>query len=291
MNRQTRTLVVLAIAVIMAGVASFAMYRTVQNIPVQQVEVANYKVVVAAKAIPMGSMLKDTDLKLVAWPASSPVPNGHSEIAGVVNRGLLSAVVENEPLTESKLAPIEGGAGLQTSIPQGMRAMSVRVNEVIGVAGFVVPGTKVDVLVTIRRGEQSISKTVTSNIQVLTAGSNVDQEKSRDGQAIPSSVVTLLVSPTDAERIFLAQSQGEVMLALRNPLDTNTTETTGAVVGDLFGQVRAPERPAETRPQVVRPRRVPVAPQPEAAPALRPYMVESIKGAKKTTEEIKEVIR
>src|SRR5215210_3799340 len=181
MNRQTRTLVVLAIAIVMAGVASFAVYKTVQSMPVRQVEVANYQVVVAAKSLGMGSLVTDKDVKLVAWPSSSPVLNGHSDIKGVVNRGLLSAVVENEPLTESKLAPIEAGAGLQTTIPQGMRAMAVRVNEVVGVAGFVVPGTKVDVLVTIRRGDQSMTKTVTSNIQVLTAGENVDQEKSKEG--------------------------------------------------------------------------------------------------------------
>jgi pilus assembly protein CpaB len=287
MNRQTRTLVVLAVAVAMAGLASFAVYRTVQSMPVRQVEVANYQVVVAAKSLGMGSLVKETDVKLVAWPTSNPVPNGHSDVKAVLNRGLLSAVVENEPLTESKLAPVEAGAGLQTTIPQGMRAMAVRVNEVVGVAGFVVPGTKVDVLVTIRRGDQSMTKTVTSNIQVLTAGQNVDQEQSRDGRPIPVSAVTLMVTPVDAERITLAQSQGELMLALRNPMDTATTETNGAAVGDLFGAPKptAPQPVSDQKRQRPRQRTEPSAPPPPPAPER--YIVESIKGGATKTEELK----
>ena len=137
--------------------------------------------------------------------------NGFTAIDKVVNRGLIAAIVANEPLTESKLAPIEAGAGLPPSITEGMRAVSVRVNEVIGVAGFVVPGTRVDVLVTIKpEGEQrQMTRVVVSDVQVLTAGTRYDQEKARDGQPIPTSVVTLLVSPPDAEQIALAASEGQ----------------------------------------------------------------------------------
>lgn len=295
MNRQTRTVIVLAVAIVMAAVASFLVYRTVSRMPVQQVEVANYKVVVAAKPLGMGARLTETDLKLVSWPASSPVQGGHSDISAIVNRGLLSAVVENEPIVESRLAPIEAGAGLSPTIPAGMRAMSVRVNEVVGVAGFVVPGTKVDVLVTIKggqRSQESSTRTVTSNIQVLTAGTRYDQEKAKDGQPIPSTVVTLMVTPSDAERIALAQSEGEVMLALRNPMDTDTTVTQGAEVRDFFGQPRqtAPVEP-QNRPQSVRPRRVAPAPKPEPVPVVLPYQVESVKGGKRSIDELKEVVR
>jgi pilus assembly protein CpaB len=294
MNRQTRTVIVLAVAVVMAAVASFLVYRTVSRMPVQQVEVANYKVVVAAKPLGMGARLAETDLKLVSWPASSPVQGGHSDITAIVNRGLLSAVVENEPIVESKLAPIEAGAGLSPTIPSGMRAMSVRVNEVVGVAGFVIPGTKVDVLVTIKSGQRSqepSTRTVASNIQVLTAGTRYDQDKAKDGQPIPSTVVTLMVTPSDAERIALAQSEGEVMLALRNPMDTDMTQTAGAEVRDLFGMPRqpvAPERPAPS--QSVRPRRTAPAPAP-APPVFVPYQVESVKGGKRSVDELKEVAR
>lgn len=293
MNRQSRTIAVLIVGVAMASAASYAVYRAIQKMPVQQVEVANYKVVVAAKPLSMGARLTEADVKLVAWPASNRVANGHSEIASIVNRGLLSAVVENEPITESKLAPIEAGAGLSPTIPQGMRAISVKVNEVVGVAGFTVPGTKVDVLVTLRRQQGSMTKTVVNNVQVLTAGTAYDQEKAKDGRPIQSTVVTLMVTPADGERIALAQSEGEIMLALRNPLDVAEAGTQGIQTANLFGETKHADPPAapEKRPQVVRARMVPVAPVAEAQPPERKYMVESIKGAKKTTEELKEVIR
>ena len=116
----------------------------------------------------------------------------------MVNRGLIDSVAENEPLTDSKLAKEGAGAGLPPTIPPGMRAISLKVNEVIGVAGFVVPGTRVDVLVSINQGDshESVSRVVVSNVQVLTAGTRFDQERARkDAKPMPTSVVTLLVSP------------------------------------------------------------------------------------------------
>jgi Flp pilus assembly protein CpaB len=142
----------------------------------------------------------------------------------VLDRGLIATVDENEPLTAAKLAPLGAGAGLPPSIPPGMRAVSVKVNEVVGVAGFVVPGTRVDVMVTLtnRQAQQeSMTRVVVSNVQVLTAGTRYDQENAKDGKPIPSTVVTLLVSPEDGERIALAGSEGQIMLTLRNPLDTH----------------------------------------------------------------------
>jgi len=238
MNRRNRTVIVLFIALTLASIASLGVYRAVQRIPVREVEVASYHVVVAAKPLTMGAMLTPADVKVIPWPANSPIANGHKEIAEVVNRGLLSAVSENEPLTETKLAPVSGGAGLPPSIPAGMRAMSVKVNEVIGVAGFVVPGTKVDVLVTIKNDNDVMTRTVASNVQVLTAGTRYDQEKAKDGQPIPSTVVTLLVAPANAERITLAQAQGQIMLALRNPLDTDPTSTQGVRTTGCSGSRR-----------------------------------------------------
>jgi pilus assembly protein CpaB len=291
MDRRNRTIAVLVIAIAMASAASYGVYRTVQAMPVRQVEVANYKVVVAARPLGMGARLSATDVKLVAWPASSPVSSGHSDVEAVINRGLLSAVLENEPITESRLAPLEAGAGLSPTIPAGMRAMSVKVNEVVGVAGFVVPGTKVDVLVTLGRTDESMTRTVVSNVQVLTAGTRYDQEKAKDGEPIPSTVVTLMVTPVDAERIALAQSQGQIMLSLRNPLDIEETETRGVRTASLFGQAPAAP-PAAVRASNPRPRSAdtPVAAVPVPEPA-RPYMVETIKAAKRTTEEIGEGAR
>src|SRR6478735_7913982 len=176
----------------------------------------------------MGTLIAREDVKLVPWPASDPLPGGFDAVEKVVNRGLVASVLKNEPLSESKLAPTEAGAGLPPTIPTGMRALSVKVNEVIGVAGFTVPGTRVDVLAMIRDNSVSMSRIVVANVLVLTAGTKYDQDESRkDGKPIRTTVVTLSVTPTDAERIALAATEGQIVLALRNPLDAESSATSG----------------------------------------------------------------
>ena len=108
--------------------------------------------------MPVGTLVTNGDLKLVPWPAATPCPTCSPEIENVVNRGDRRGVQENEPVTETKLAPIEGGAGLPPTIPDGMRAISVRVNDVVGVAGFVMPGTRVDVFVTFSDGSRQFTR-------------------------------------------------------------------------------------------------------------------------------------
>jgi pilus assembly protein CpaB len=282
MTRQTRTLTVLTIAVAAALIASYGVYRAIASMPVRTVEVASTYAVVASKAMPIGTRITKDTVKLVAWPSRAPLADGFATIDQVVGRGLIAPVVQNEPLTESKLAPKEAGAGLPPAIPEGMRALSVKVNEVIGVAGFVTPGTRVDVLVIIRQKDDSVSRVVVGDVQVLTAGTRYDQEKAKDGKPIPSTVITLLVSPQDAERIALAQSEGQIMLALRNPLDTEPTVTKGIRTAGLLGE---PD-PAATPPVrhvVSRPR--PAAPPPAPAPSI--YTVEAIRAAKRTEEVVR----
>src|SRR6187200_343646 len=257
MNRTTRTVVVMTIATLMAGIASFGVYAAVKSIPVREVEVAHTFVAVAAHNLPTGSRLTEQDVKLVAWPAKNPVPGAFSEVKPIVDRGLVASVSENEPLTEAKLAPVGSGAGLPPSIPPGMRAMSVKVDEVIGVAGFVVPGTRVDLVVTLRgsgQAEEPMSRTVVGNVLVLTAGTRFDQEQAKDGKPQPSTVVTLAVSPTDAERVALASSEGKISLALRNPLDVTPTETAGVHVAALrLGTGSAPRpEPLKAQPATAR---------------------------------------
>jgi pilus assembly protein CpaB len=165
----------------------------------------------------------------------------------------------------------------------------VKVNEVIGVAGFVVPGTRVDVMVTLTSRQQnadSQTRVVVSNAQVLTAGTRYDQEKAKEGAPIPSTVVTLLVSPQDGERIALAASEGQLMLALRNPLDTTTTQTTGVRTAGLFGQ---PPSPAPSKPPLAQ-RARPVKPElaePAPVPAPQYYTVQAIRGSKRTEEVVR----
>jgi pilus assembly protein CpaB len=287
MDRNTRTLIVVAVALAVAAIASYAVYAAVQRVPARTVEVATAHAVVAAKPLPVGTLLKAEDVKVVPWPAASTIPGSFGAVEQVANRGLVQSVSENEPLTESKLAPAGAGAGLPPTIPPGMRAISVRVNEVIGVAGFVTPGTRVDVLVSISQGQgaESITRVVVSNVQVLTAGTRYDQEQARqEGQPIPTSVVTLLVTPEDAERITLAADEGRVMLTLRNPLDLEPTETRGARRGSLFG---APV--AETAPSPHPARRAPRAEAPAQLeqPIQRAYTVETIRAAKRAEEIVR----
>src|SRR6266542_4030566 len=286
MNRTTRTFVVVLVAVAVAGLASVGVYRAIKRMPVREVEVRSLYQVVAALDLTMGTMITKDHVKLVAWPASSPVPKGFTSIDAVLNRGLIAGVVANEPLTESKLAPLAAGAGLPPSITEGMRAVSVKVNEVVGVAGFVVPGTHVDVMVTLRRDQErdSMTRVVVSDVQVLTAGTRYDQEKARDGQPIPTSVVTLLVTPQDAERVALAATEGNIMLTLRNPMDRKPTETTGIRTAALLGQAPAP-------PPVVKSvmnRRIATPPPVQAAaPVARIYTVEAIRAAKRSEEVVR----
>ena len=287
MNRNTRTLIVLAVAILMAAIASYGVWLAEKSRPVREVEVARTQAVVATHPLSVGTLVTKDDLKLVPWPSANPVPGSFTEVDKAVNRGVIVAVSENEPLTESKLAPIGAGAGLTPTITEGMRAISVKVNEVIGVAGFVIPGTRVDVLVTVRGRDataQPQSRVVLSNVQVLTAGTRYDQERAtKEGKPIPTSVVTLLLTPEDAEKMTLASEEGRVMLALRNPLDTAPTKTEGARMSALLGEASLPpvKKMVEGR-QIAK-----AAPKPTPAPAPKIYTVETIRAAKRSEEEVR----
>ncbi|MBP1685308.1 MAG: Flp pilus assembly protein CpaB [Deltaproteobacteria bacterium] len=283
MNRGLRTVLVLVVALTMAGLASYAVYRGIQNIPVREVEVAQAFTVVATKSLPVGVMISRDDAKVVPWPAANPIAAGFSQVDQVVGRGLIAPVAENEPITEPKLAPREAGAGLAPSIPPGMRAISVRVNDVIGVAGFVVPGSRVDVLVTVRQQDDMMNRVVVPNVLVLAAGTRYDSAQAKDGKPIPTAVVTFALTPQDGERIALASTEGKITLALRNPLDAQPIETPGIRLSRLLGSTPAP--PVETK---VRGIKMMVAASPPPPPPPPPvYKVEMIKAAKRTEEVVK----
>jgi pilus assembly protein CpaB len=250
-------------------------------------------VVVAAREIPLGTLITREHLRLMDWPASSPVTGALTRLEDAVDRGAIMGIAVNEPLTNAKVAEKGVGSGLPPTITPGMRALSLKVNEVVGVAGFVVPGSRVDVLVTIEERGQAqtrnrMTRVVVSNVQVLTAGTRIDQETAtKEGKPIPATVVTVLVSPEDAERLALAQNEGQITLTLRNPLDVASTGTPGARLANLLGH-QTDNSPVETKAAVVtrvRPRIVqPVAPPPAAPKA---YTVETIRGAKRTEETVK----
>lgn len=278
MKPNARMVLVLFVAVGMATLASYGAYLAIQRVPVREVEIQGQPVVVASHQLPVGSLITPRDVKVVNWPVESAIPNAFSTKEEVLDRGLMASLVPNEPLTEAKLAPREAGGGLPTTIPEGMRAVSVRVNEVIGVAGFTVPGTRVDVMVTVGQQKESMARIVVTNVQVLTAGTRYDMDAARaDGEPIPSTVVTLLVTPSEAERIALASGQGQILLTLRNPLDKTLIETEGVRFASLMG---APAPPPVTR----RVNRRPVVVSP---PTPKPYTVETIRGGKRAAEVVK----
>ena len=285
MNRQSRTLVVLVVAVLVAGAASYAVYRAISSIPVRQVEIATAKAVVAARPMQIGSLVTRDSVKVVDWPARTPLTGGFARIEDVVDRGLIAAVVENEPLTVNNLAVMGAGAGLPPLIDEGMRAVSIRVDEVISVAGFVTPGTRVDVMAIISPAQgqdDRIARVVVSNVPVLTSNTRYDQDESRkDGKPVKSTVVTLMVTPEDAERIALAQNEGRLMLTLRNPLDVEPTTSTGIRRAGLFTKSGTPE--PTVRPAVRRQ----AAPPPPPPPVVRAvYTVETIKAQKRLEQPV-----
>jgi pilus assembly protein CpaB len=274
MNRSIRTLVVVLIAVGVAGAATFLVYQTIQSQPARVVEVASAYTVVAARPLPLGTRLQAADLKLVPWPAANPLSGGFTKVEDAVDRGLIAAVAENEPLTGNNVAAKEAGAGLPPTIPPGMRAMSVKVNEVIGVAGFVAPGTRVDVMAILTQAGQKVARVVVSNVQVLAAGTRTDQEAAREGKAIPgTSVVTLLVTPADAEVISLAGSEGSLMLTLRNPMDNATATSTGTGTASFGGNPPPPNPAPAPRRAAAAPVAAPAPPPPAPTPTPKPPVV------------------
>lgn len=285
MSRSTRTLLVFVLSIAVAGVFSVLVYRAGQRTP-QAADVQTLQVAVAARALPVGSRLAARDVKLVAWPTNSPVAGALTTIEAAVDRGLLSSVVENEPLTAAKLAAAGSVAGLPSMITAGMRAISVKVDDVVGVAGFVVPGAHVDVVVSMTQREEGIARVVVSNVEVLAAGTRTEQAQPNEGRAASASVVTLLVSPGDAERISLASSVGRITLTLRNPLDASIGDTRGTPVASLLGAPEPPPPPA-SRPVAPRVVRAPEPAAPAPAPPVPPYTVETIRAAKRTAEVLK----
>ena len=174
------------------------------------------------------------------WPKSMPLQGSFSDASLVVDRGTMAPIEMNEPILESKLAPKGAGAGLMTVIPQGMRALSIQVNSIIGVSGFVLPGSRVDLILTAippkdvkgAKNEEMGSKIILENLEVLAAGQNVQ----RDVEGKPQTVqdVTLLLTPDQAQRVALATGDGRIQLALRNPMDKKAAEPLLVVRSSLY---------------------------------------------------------
>jgi pilus assembly protein CpaB len=276
-----RLLSVLTFAFVVSAGASFLLYRLIASRVTANAKQPTVQVILAARNLELGTLIRDSDMKLGDW--SGPLPMGAAtKKEDIVGRGVMATIYANEPMLESRLAPKGAGAGLAATIPAGMRAVAVRVNEVVGVAGFVVPGMRVDILISGNPpGSQggstgTVTKTLLQNIEVLSAGQNF--QKDAEGKPVQVQVVNLLVTPEQAEILSLASNETRIQLVLRNPLDTQVAKTTGTAMGNLFGSVKPPEPPAQRRvvARVMTPPAAVEKPKPAA-----PISVEVINGARR----------
>jgi pilus assembly protein CpaB len=275
MNR-TRLLFIGFVALALGALVAFVVYKNLQTRSGANNE-PGAEVVLATNDIQVGAKLADRDIRLARIPASVAPPTAYHSTSTIIGRGVILPIQRGEFILPSKLAAENGGSGLPSLIPPGMRAVSVRVNEVVAVAGFVVPGTRVDVLLTGNPSgaNESQTTTVLKNVAVIAAGQKLERNAAGEPQSTP--VITLLVSPDDAQRLTLASSQGHIQLALRNPVDTKETNLPATRANGLYGGVSLTPPPIRST-SIKKAVQAPVAP-----PA--PYKVEVIRGNK--TDETK----
>jgi pilus assembly protein CpaB len=231
--RRWRGPIILATAAVLALITSLLVHKLVQQKETDGKALLMEPVVVAAKDLSWGTSLTSDMVKVIHLPKENLADGCYGNVDDVKDRVLVTRVVADEPILASKLAPIGSKAGLSGIIKENKRAMSVRVDEVIGVAGFIYPGSNVDVLVTIRpRGEikEPTTNTILQNVPVLAAGTKMDVG---EGETVRVSVVTLEVSPEEAEKLALAATEGKIRLAMRNSIDDSFAATKGVGVSGL----------------------------------------------------------
>lgn len=281
-----RFLTVLGASLLFALVISAVFYQmTSRSGSPNKVYATDLKdVVLAAKPMGVGMTVKASDLKLGKLPVTGFPKGAFSKAEEVIDRPVTSNILIDEPILEGRLAARGSGLGLAPMIPVGMRAVTVRVNDVAGVAGFVLPGMHVDVLVTGRPPDAgTVTTTCLQNILVLSAGTTIQPDAR--GQAIQAPTVTLLVSPDQAETLTLASSEGHIQLVLRNGSDRNIEKTPGRQLAELYGARPKPApSPSLPRPRVqARPAEtlMPSAPPP---PSVDQIVV--IRGTQKSIESV-----
>lgn len=313
-------LILAIIALILSGGVTYLAYRLLKS-RLQPVE-DNAQIVVAAEQLPLGTRLIEKQVKVVSWPKSTPVAGSFSDASKVLGRAVLVEVLPNEPIVESRLAAKEGGAGLTAAIPEGMRAQSIQVNSIIGVTGFILPASRVDLILTSvppksvtssvkgMLGDEMASKIVLENLQVLAVGQNVQRDV--DGKPQNVQEVTLLVTPEQAEKIALATGEGRIQLVLRNQLDhalvdpplifkSALYESSGATAkayANKSMQVEKvkvaegsiPARPVKRKQTAPAPAKAIIPPLPtvEVTPAPKILTIELIQGSRRVTGTFEE---
>lgn len=273
MNRN-RLLMIGFVALVIGAVVSFIVYRNLQGGRTRSVP--GEDVLVAAGDLQVGTKIEEKDVKYVHYPSGELPAGVFHRKDRLLGRGVILPISRGELILTNKLAAENAGYGLPSLIPPGMRAVSVRVNDTTGVAGFVLPGTRVDVLLTGNPEgvSQQETTTVLENVAVLATGQKLERNAAGEPQTTP--VITLLVSPDDAQKLTLAANQGKIQLALRNPLDTKQQELAAARSDALYKMAAAPARAEPPRPKL----KHTAVPSPPP-PVIAPYTVEIYKGDKK----------
>jgi pilus assembly protein CpaB len=288
--RNKRFFIVLAGALIFGLLAAVSVTRYLSS---AQAYTKNLnRVAVAKVAIPLGTKIIPEQVMVVQFPAESTPDGAFDSVEKLTGRVAVTNIAPREPITEARLAPEGTAGGLSAVIPEGYRAMTVKVDDVVGISGFIMPGTLVDVVVVIEPGDRAgmqdpISKIVLQNIKVLANGQNIDKpEDQREANSVKA--VTLLVTPEQAEKLALAASEGKLQLVMRNSIDQGDEQTTGINKRALLGGERAvpaPEPGSLKSEQPPRPAARPARtePKPVAQPVSAPprASVEMIEGAKK----------
>jgi len=231
----------MALALVTGLGATLMVARVIKRSRPEASRVETLPVVVASASFPMATTIAEAHLRIVQWPKNAVPKGSFSKIPDVAGRVAKETIIEGEPVVAARLSSKEAGAGLTAIIPEDMRAMSVKVNEVIGVAGFIHPNDRVDVIAVMAANDSSQNpierlpraKVILQNIQVLAVGQEmVDESKGQKPK--PVSVVTLLVNPEDSERLALAAEEGRIRLAMRNPIDQYEVETAGIIPPQLM---------------------------------------------------------
>lgn len=282
MTRRNSVIIVTAAALIFAGIATWAIYDYLQKPGViPTVEMQN--IVVAVAEIPIGSTIDAAQVKTSNWPKASVPPGALLVSEQAVGRVVLERVLPGEPILEARLIPKDGVPGILTyKIPKGNRAMTVAVDQVAGVAGFITPGNKVDVVLTTTPpgAQQSISKIIPNlqNLLILAIGQIIEQQK--DGKPVIVPTVTMDVTPEQAEQLAVASTQGKLQLILRRAGDVEFTRTAGATVTRVMAGIQPSEAAVGKKMAVQEATK-------QEKPAPTPHTVEVFKGTTKTIEQFK----
>lgn len=254
------------IALVISGVFTFWLSQRFKSRPAPPPPKSQY--VALTTNLEAGQQIKAENLHMVDWPATVPLPGAFNAPQPVIGRIVLYPLAAGEPILERQLANPGSSAGLSTKIPDGMRAISLRSDEVVGVAGFLLPGTHVDVLVTVHPpgGADPVTNTVLQDVEILTTGQKIEPDP--EGKPTTATVVTLLVKPEDAQKVDLASTQGIVHFVLRNGVDRAEFNGPPAFFAQLSGT--PPPPPPGVRRAVLA--------------AAKPYQVETFMGPNVKTD-------